>query len=134
MTETVLGPTIRTCLAALAAEAPAPPVTETLHHYIVVRRDLPRGVQAAQIAHAAGESSPGSLPSGTHVVVLAAPGQEALAALAARLEVAGVPHVVIEEPDPPYGDGVRGQLMAIGCAPARKEVIRRHLSCLPLLR
>lgn len=47
-----------------------------MYHYIVVRADLPLGVKAANIAHAAGESSPGHLPNDTHVVVLQASGQE----------------------------------------------------------
>lgn len=101
-----------------------------------MRRDLPRGVQAAQIAHAAGESSPGNLPSGTHVVVLAARDEAALVALSARLQLAGAAHVRIIEPDAPYGagDGVNGQLMALGLVPGRKELLRRTLSQLPLLR
>jgi hypothetical protein len=97
---------------------------------VVVRADLTRGIQAANIVHAAGESSPGNLPSGTHAVCLTVPDEGALRAVADRLASAGVPFVSIVETDPPY----HGSLMAIGCVPAGKEVLRRHLSSLPLLR
>lgn len=96
----------------------------------MVRADLPRGVQAANLVHAAGESSPGALPPGTHAVVLTVPDEPALAGLAARLACAGVAFVRVEEPDAPY----HGQLMVLGLAPVRKEVVRRTLSSLPLLR
>lgn len=49
---------------------------------------------------------------------------------AKRLEEAGIALVRISEPDAPYN----GALMALGLRPARKEVVRRHLSSLPLLR
>lgn len=112
-------------------DAPCPSChSDVLHHYIIVREDLPRGIQAAQIAHAAGESSPGKLPSGTHVVVLACKNERELNAASAKLSNSGLRHVRIEEPDAPYN----GALMAIGFEPASKEVMRRHLSSLPLLR
>jgi len=82
------------------------------------------------LVHAAGESSPGGLPPGTHAVVLAVPNEPALRAVAARLKLAQVEHVVIDEPDPPFN----GELMAIGLAPKTKEVARRYVSSLPLLR
>lgn len=95
-----------------------------------MRRDLPPGVQAAQICHAAGESSPGNLPPGTYAVVLTAPNERALVQLADRLRLAGVRFASIFEPDAPHD----GALMALGLVPARKEVVRRHVSSLPLLR
>lgn len=97
---------------------------------MVVRADLSRGLQAANILHAAGESSPGNLPRGTSAVCLVVPSEAALAIVADRLERVGVSFVRIVESDPPH----TGQLMAIGCVPAPKEVLRRHLSSLPLLR
>ena len=97
---------------------------------MVVRGDLPRGIQAANIIHAAGESSPGNLPSGTHAVCLVVPDELALRAVADRLGAAHVPFVSSVETDAPYEDS----LMAIGCMPAAKEVLKRHLSALPLLR
>lgn len=97
---------------------------------MVVRSDLPRGLQAAQIVHAAGESSPGGIPAGTYAVVLAVPSEEALVREADRLEKAKLQITRIYEPDAPYC----GAMMAFGIAPARKEDIRRHVSCLPLLK
>ena len=99
-------------------------------HFVIVRADLPRGIQAANLVHAAGESSPGNLPTGTNAVVLSVPDEATLAAVADKLAVAGVPFVRIVEPDAPYDNA----LMAIGCVPARKEVLRKHLSSLPLLQ
>lgn len=95
-----------------------------------MRTDLPRGIQAASLVHAAGESSPGNLPEGTYAVALGVPSELALQAVAARLTRAGVPFVPITEPDAPYA----GALMAVGVVPARKEVLRRHLSDLPLVK
>jgi hypothetical protein len=96
----------------------------------VVRKDLPRGILEAMVCHAAGESSPGNLPAGTYAIVLSAPDEAALTREADRLEARGVRMVRITEPDAPWN----GQLMALGLEPARKEALRRHLSCLPLLR
>ena len=95
-----------------------------------MRRDLPLGVISANLVHAAGESSPGNLAEGTYAVVLQVPGEPELLALAERLERAGLRPVRVVESDPPYA----GQLMALGVPPARKEILRRHLSSLPLLR
>lgn len=80
--------------------------------------------------HAAGESSPGNLPEGTHAIVLAVPGELELESVATRLKAAGIQFVRIEEPDAPFN----GALMALGLRPARKEVLRRALSSLPLLK
>jgi hypothetical protein len=95
-----------------------------------VRADLPRGIQAAQIAHAAGESSPGALPAGTYAVVLTTKGERELVQLADDLRRAGAAFTAIFEPDAPYD----GALMAIGLVPGRKEALRRHVARLPLLR
>lgn len=117
------------CYSEHAAGPPAQ-LSEPLVHYIVVREDLPRGLQAAQITHAAGESSPGNLSAGTHAVVLGVRDTASLEEVARRLARAGVAHVRIEEPDPPWD----GALLAIGLVPGRKEVLRRHVSSLRLLR
>ena len=88
---------------------------------------------AAQLIHAAGESSPGGLASGTRALALMVEDEAALRALAADLVRWGVPHVQIREPDPPWS----GALMAIGMVPMptrdRKQ-LRRLLGGLPLLR
>ena len=68
--------------------------------------------------------------AGPDCTVLMVPDESALRAVAARLELARVPCVRVEEVDPPYA----GQLMAIGCVPGRKEVVGRYLSSLPLLK
>lgn len=97
---------------------------------MVCRDDLPKGFLAAQLVHAAGESSPGDLPEGTNAVVLAVPNEAALHAVAARLRSAGVDFVAIHEPDPPWN----GQLTALGLRPTRKEAVQKQLSSLPLLK
>lgn len=86
-------------------------------------------MQAAQIVHAAGESSPGNLPEGTNAVVLTVNNEAVLARLADAMTGAGVKLVRVREPDR------NNELMAIGLLPVtdRREV-RRHTSMLPLLR
>ena len=97
----------------------------------MTRRDLPRGAQAAQLIHAAGHSSPGTnLPSGTFAIALSCQDEAELRSLSERLEVAGIPHHRINEPDEPYN----GQLMAIGLPPAYKSTYRRYISNLPLIK
>lgn len=86
-------------------------------------------MQAAQLVHAAGESSPGDLTAGTYAVVLAVPDEEALRVVADLLERKGIAFVPIYEPDAPFNNA----LMALGCRPGRKEEFR-SLSGLPLLR
>jgi len=87
-------------------------------------------VQAAQIVHAAGESSPGNLPPGTYAVVLAVDNERALARAADVIRQRGVNFTVLFEPDVPFD----GAMMAIGLAPGRKEALRRHVSSFPLLK
>lgn len=106
------------------------PASSGLTHYVVVRSDLPLGFLAAQVVHAAGESSPGALDHGTNAVVLSVPDESALAAVERRLQLAGVPHVAIREPDAPWD----GALCAIGLVPlADRAPAKRVLSALPLL-
>lgn len=95
-----------------------------------MRRDLPRGTQAAQLVHAAGHSSPGKLPPGTFAIALSCVDEEELRALSKRLESSGIAHECINEPDEPYN----GQLMAIGLPPSYKSTYRKFLSNLPLIR
>jgi len=83
---------------------------------------------AAQIVHAAGESSPGNLSSDTYAVVLAAADEAELGALEHRLVAGGIGHRAIREP------AMGNSLTAIGCAPAPKTNFRRWLSNLPLYR
>jgi len=117
--------TVWSCSSPLSAGRPDP-----LCHYVIVREDLPLGVMAAQLVHAAGESSPGNLADGTYAVVLACPDEATLERLAVRLLRAGVAFTAVREPDPPYC----GALMALGLAPRHKSELQRHLSDVPLLK
>jgi peptidyl-tRNA hydrolase len=95
-----------------------------------VRDDLPLGFLAAQITHAAGESSPGNLNQGTYAVVLAVHDEASLYLLQRQLQRAGVPHVSITEPDPPWN----GALTAIGIVPTTdRRLLKSVLGSLPLL-
>ena len=85
---------------------------------------------AAQLIHAAGESSPGNLSSGTYAIALAAESEIQLLAIEQRLISQNIPHAAIRESDDPWN----GQLMAIGIAPCDRSVIRREVSQLPLIR
>lgn len=95
-----------------------------------MRADLPRGLQSAQIIHAAGTSSTGNLPEDTHAVSLVARDEVHLSLIAKRLRLAGVEFTTVREDVAPYF----GQLMALGLRPRRKEEIRRHVSDLPKLK
>lgn len=103
-----------------------------LTHFCIIRQDLPLGVVAAQLVHAAGESSSGNLPSGTIAVVLAARDEQHLERVELELQIRSVPHVAIREPDAPWC----GQLMAIGIVPMdrKNKQLRKVTSRLPLLR
>jgi hypothetical protein len=87
-------------------------------------------VQAAQLIHAAGESSPGNLPHGTYAIALACTDEVELRLLSDRLRDAGISHTRILEPDAPYD----GQLMALGLPPSYKSTYRRFISNLPLIK
>ena len=85
---------------------------------------------AAQIVHAAGESSNGNIPPNTNAVVLSVEDEASLMAVAERLAKAGIPHVTVREPDAPWN----GQATAIGIAPVRdRRLVRAITSKLPLL-
>lgn len=82
------------------------------------------------LIHAAGESSPGDLPSTTYAVALTCADEATLRSLAARLTAMGVRHRAITETAGPHA----GQLMALGLEPGPKGVVGRFVSNLPLLR
>lgn len=119
-----------TCISTRPVLDFDPSSVEPLTHYIVVRSDLPIGVLAAQLVHAAGESSSGDLKEGTHAVVLSVPSEMKLESVAARLDKAGLRFKRIVEPDMPWN----GSLMALGIVPGSRQELRRHLSDLPLFR
>lgn len=88
-----------------------------LIHYTIVRRDLPLGVMAAMVAHAAGESAAlydfeGGFP-GSVAVILEAKNEAHLLQIREELKYKGVAHVKIMEPSAPYN----GQMMAVGVVP-----------------
>ena len=98
---------------------------------MIVRGDLPRGTLAAQVVHAAGESSPGRLPPGTRAVVLAVRDVARLEQLERDLTRLAIPHHAIREPDPPHLHA----LMAIGIVPvADRGRVHPVTGQLPLLR
>lgn len=98
---------------------------------MVTRFDLPRGVQSAQLVHAAGHSAGvGLLPEGTYAVTLACRNEGELRALSDRLKAAGVAHHRVHEPDEPWN----GQLMALGLEPNYKSRFKKYLSNLPLIK
>lgn len=96
----------------------------------MVRSDLPIGMIGAQLIHAAGESSPGSIGEGTFAIALAARDEQDLLRIADHLRRSCIEHTPICEPDAPY----HGQLMAIGIAPKRRSKLRPFLSSIPLLK
>lgn len=99
-------------------------------HYCLTRADIPAGLQAAQLIHAAGESSPGNLPPHTYAIALTCADEGELNTLSNRLFLAGIKHKRIIESDAPYS----GQLMAIGIPPQPRSMLKRHLSSCKLLR
>lgn len=103
---------------------------DPLTHYCITREDIPHGLQAAQIIHAAGESSPGNIPPHCYAIALTTRDERELNDLSFELFRAGIPHRRIIENDEPWA----GQLMAIGVKPMHRSELRRHLSGLRLLR
>lgn len=100
-------------------------------HYCIVRADLPKGVLAAQLVHAAGESSPGDLSETTFAVVLAASDRAHLENIEKALCSREIPHKSIREPDSPWN----GALMAIGICPIEdRSIVQPVTGRLPLLR
>ena len=110
--------TFRTCISAPATQ------------YVIVRKDLPLGHLAAQVAHAAGSGSERHPPE-THVVVLAAENESQLRSIALRLSRQNVRHTLVVESDGDYA----GQAMSIGVELlVDRSAVRRAVSNLPLLR
>lgn len=99
-------------------------------HYCITRADLSHGVQAAQLIHAAGESSPGNVHSGTFAYAKTAKDEKELRDLSYELFMAGIPHKCILEPDAPWN----GQMMAIGVCPGPKTKLKKYFARFPLLK
>lgn len=100
-----------------------------LVHYCVVRADLPRGLQAAQLIHAAGESALPFMPRHTFAVALHVPGEPELLWLARALAKAGIDHHRVIEDDAPYTN----HLMALGIRPMSRRILRPFLADLKLV-
>jgi hypothetical protein len=109
-------------------------VAGELHHYVVVRRDLPFGVICAQLAHAAGESF--YLLSDIRASVAAASSEAGGVRPSARANHAGVaqrksaggslPEVVGSSPSP--GSIPKPTVVVLGARSlARLETLERHL-------
>ena len=96
---------------------------------MIVRDDLPKGVLAAHVLHAAGESGPA--PPGSIAVALGVPDEHALLAVSARLDVLGIAHILIRENAGPFDT----QATAIGIPPCvDRSLIRKATSHLRLVR
>ena len=86
---------------------------------------------AAQLIHAAGNSTLLALPPDTRAVALAARDEAHLRFIEAKLRHAGIDHRAIREPDPPWC----GALMAIGIVPIADRSVVQHITrSLKLLR
>ncbi len=99
-----------------------------LKHICIVRRDLPVGLMAANLVHAAGESSPGDLPEHTRAVALHAVDEKHLRSLAQKLETREVQHHVVHEEGEMFAIGIR-PLEEGDLGPARKVTSSLKLVC-----
>jgi hypothetical protein len=107
-----------------------------LVHYIIVRRDLPVGVMAAMVTHAAGES--GALYQdpydgrfrGATAVVLEAKNERWLNDYAEYLRANDIQCVEVHESGGPF----HGQFMAIGVVPCDRERIATKFEHLQVLK
>lgn len=114
--------------SVLPSPAPSPSSSPSQVLYVLVRSDLPHGVQVAQVAHAASEAS--GHPQ-TIVVALAVPSESALRDVAAALGDRSLTHQLVVEDAGPFA----GQAMAIGVSPTiDRSAIRKVTSHLPLVK
>jgi hypothetical protein len=108
-------------------------VNQPPYQYIILHESCRNriGVAASQAAHAARESVR-DLPHDpeTHVAILMAESSDQLVAISLELKVAGLHHVLICEPDPPYN----GSAVAIGIEPMERERVKPLLSSLKSFR
>lgn len=106
-----------------------------LTHYIIVRRDLPLGVLAAMVCHAAGESGAtyerkegwryddSTAFSGATAVILEAKDEKHLRQISAYLDEVEIAYKTVHESGGEYS----GQLMALGLIPIEREAIAEKL-------
>lgn len=101
------------------------------YQYIVVRKANAVGVTVCQAIHAATECLRDvPVTMDTNVVVLEAEDGAALVSLSERLTAAGIHHVLIREPDPPYN----GAATAVGVEPQDRDAVRPYMSTFKVLR
>lgn len=128
MTRAIVIAIIASCSAAVCErEAPAARQESPSEvSYVLVRSDLPEGVQLAQTGHAAQEAL-GYPP--VIMVVLAVPDAAALQRYADAFAAAGIAHAPIVEDAGPFAQ----QLVSIGVKPTTdRNAIRRVVSSLPI--
>lgn len=95
----------------------------SLIHYVIVRNDLPLGILAAMVSHAAGESAHSYADPydgrfrGATAVVLEVKDELNLHKVAMKLRDCAVAHVEIVEGAEPYAN----QLMAVGVVPGERK-------------
>ena len=114
------------------APVDVPPAAAPMQ-YIVLHQSVRNhpGVCAAQAAHAAAESlRVAPLTDRCRVCVLVADTSADLEMLAEKLTIAGIHHVLIHEPDPPYA----GAATALGTEPQAKELVAPYMTDFKLLR
>ncbi len=96
---------------------------------MIVRSDLPIGVQVAQMVHAAGQSAQlrSAMPTAPPTVAVALAGSlDQLLALERALIAADVSYVMIREPDPPWvSDRQSAPVIAVVRGPAGLDCGRR---------
>lgn len=108
--------------------------TPFLTHYIIVRRDLPVGVVAAMVTHAAGESAAlyekmlGEF-DGAYAVVLAVKTELRLEKAKALLDTHDIAYTEVRESSAPYN----GALMALGLMPIERDEVEEILNDFQLL-
>lgn len=110
---------------------------DVLFHYIIIRTDLTKGQNDAQLGHAAGYSASmwtlkngQVLPEHTHCIVLGVKDEDHLLEIADTLGFAKVPFKLIEEPDAPFN----GEFTAIGVLPDLRKNLSSYLSRLPVTK
>lgn len=112
-------------------------------HYIFVRRDIPVGLVAAMVTHAAGESLHRyhtsfeysgdinyGLPKNTAAVVLAADNESHLERILSYLIKEDIAFKAIHE----VGGTYDGQLMSIGLIPCSRYIVKDKLRGFSLLK
>lgn len=103
------------------------------YQYVILHRSCANlfGIGVCQAIHAATECiRTVPVSDQTHVVALVAEKSEDLVLLAERLREAGIHHVLIREPDPPYN----GAATAVGIEPQDRERIRPFVAHFKVFR